>query len=515
MREPTPVAAQATPSIASNAKDASTLARGASVTLVGRLVGRGLLLVVQILLARTLGAGLFGLFALGWILFQTVGLLASLGLDNGAIRFGSEYWGNDEKALGSVISRTIALSILSGLLVGGAMFVTAPWLADQVFQKPAMTLVFRGFSIALLFFGVLRVASAATTVSQRMKFFVYSRELAQPAANFVLVVLFLLAGWSLTGAVVATILSFAAACVLALRYATFLFPSAHNSWQRSGPSTKQLLAFSFPTALTGTMTILVLRVDRLFVGYFGSPHDVAVYHVVTQILVLFTFTQIALNAKFSPMIAPLYQNHETTRLDALYKVSTKWGLYISLPFFLAFIFASREILKVGFGPEYSRGALVLVILLISTLVNVGTGPVGRLLVMTDRQNLWLGAIVGTLVLNILLSLLLIPRFSLIGAALASTISISCLFLAGLSAVKGILHIWPYDRRYLKGLLATLSAALSLFLLSLVHMPSPELKLFLTFTSSVCVFWGSFLLIGLDPEDREIIQSIQARLSRLG
>ena len=78
-------------------------------------------------------------------------------------------------------------------------------------------------------------------------------------------------------------------------------------------------------------------------------------------------------------------------------------------------------------------------------------------------------------------------------------------------MRSLLGIWPYDRRYRKGLLATALAAGALFLLGIVDIGSPTITLLLTLVISSGVFGTTLLLLGLDAEDREFIRLIQARL----
>src|SRR5258706_6853653 len=64
------------------------LAKGAGVSMAGKLGGRALLLLTQILFARLLGPTGFGLFALGEIVFQLGLQMGGLGLVSGMICFG-------------------------------------------------------------------------------------------------------------------------------------------------------------------------------------------------------------------------------------------------------------------------------------------------------------------------------------------------------------------------------------------------------------------------------------------
>jgi O-antigen/teichoic acid export membrane protein len=220
----------------------------------------------------------------------------------------------------------------------------------------------------------------------------------------------------------------------------------------------------------------------------------------------------AFGATFTPMISALYANKEMKQLDELFKVSTKWGLYCILPLFLAICFASREVMTVVFDPRYASGSPLLAILAAGQLVNVGTGAVGILLVMTGHQNRWLMTSAAMLCMNVVLTLLLVPRLGLVGGALSAALALGGLYILGLIHVKRSLGLWPYDRRYWKGLVATVSVIAALYLLNSLDITSATLDVSLTLMTSCGVFAAVLLLQGLDDEDSRFLRLVQRRLS---
>src|SRR5690606_36375650 len=131
---------------------------------------------------------------------------------------------------------------------------------------------------------------------------------------------------------------------------------------------------------------------------------------------------------------------------------------LSLPLSLVMIFMTDELIAVVFGNKYEGGSLSLVILTVAQLVNVGTGATSRLLVMTGHQSCWLFMSATAFLVNVIVDLLLIPRLGITGAAIGTACAISGLFFWGLFQVRYSIGIWPYDMRYLKGMLATVLAA---------------------------------------------------------
>ena len=492
-------------------QDITKLASGASVTFAGRVVGSGSQVLTQVALARLFGPQVYGLYAIGWTLLRMGEVAGTLGLDNGVIHFASRYWPGDPARAKGVLLQALAGAFSSGVLLGWLLFVLAPWLADQVFQNPDLTPILQLFAFAFPFMTGLKVAAASTRVSQRMRFAVYAEDAGRPTLNLILVVVFYALSKSIIGAVAAAVLSFVFALVLSLYFVHRLFPMTFAAQPKPIYSGKELWAFSLPTALAAIFGLFITWVDRLFVGYFRSETEVGIYQAVAQFSVVFALTLSAVNAIFAPMIANLYHQGQLARLNELFKISTKWVLYLSLPIFLVLVFAPVAAITVIFGSQYASGSQALVLLAIAQLVNVGTGSVGYLLVMTGRQRIWLVITGSMLAVSLLLNVALVPQFGLNGAALSSAIAVSSIFLFGLLAVRRKLGLWPYDRRYRKGLLAAALTIGALVVLQQLLIDSAFLQLLATGLVSVGVFGSTLILLGLDQEDKEFVRLLRRRL----
>lgn len=495
------------PAEGAGTRDITRLAAGAGISLTGKLLGRGIHVLGQVLLARLLGPASFGLYAIGWTLLRVFGLIAPLGLDRAIIRFVPRYWRRDASGLRSVLLQSFRWAILSGIAVGGALFVGAPWLAERVFHKPDLTIVIRVFSLAFPLMTGLQVAAAATRATKHMKYSVYALEIGQPSANLALVLLVVATGWGLSGAVAAAVLSFGLAFGLAAYYVKSLYPEAFRSGLDTFPLSRELFAFSVPASLAGMSVMLSLWVDRLLVGYFRPAADVGVYQACSQVAMVFAVILSAFNTILSPYIADLYQERQLDRLRQLYRVGTRWGLYLSLLVFLVLAVASRDILSVVFGAAYSEGWKALVILASGQLAIAATGATAALMVMTGHQKRWFVLTSSALLLNTLLNVLLVPRWGNEGAATATALSMGSLSLLGVLQVRQVLHLWPYDRRYAKGILAT---AVSVLVVMLLHAGGIDGPFWNVLAASVS-FPVSLWLFGLEVEDREIVALVGTKL----
>ena len=245
------------------------LAHGASISLIGRLLGRIIFAVTQVAFARLLGPENFGLYSLGWTFLRLAGVVASLGLESGVIQFAGRYWRTDMAALKNVLFKSIRTALLAGTVIGLGLYTLAPMLA-RVFQDERLELVFQLFALMLPFVTGLAVTAAATNASQRIQFSIYAQELAQPSITLLLFCMVYFLGYRLVGAITASFIGYVISFAIALRFVFVSFPLIRNTLRAGGPSTKQILSYSLPTAFAGSFGLLILWSDRLFIGYFRT-----------------------------------------------------------------------------------------------------------------------------------------------------------------------------------------------------------------------------------------------------
>ncbi|TNF84995.1 MAG: hypothetical protein EP299_00030, partial [Acidobacteria bacterium] len=341
---------------------------------------------------------------------------------------------------------------------------------------------------------------------------VIAEDLVQPLVNLILFLIFWALGWQLFGAVVATDVSFAVALVVALLFLT-------RGWRRHTEpvgevavvGNRELMLFSLPAAMAGMLALVTMWIDRLLVAYFLSAADTGIYQAASQVAFIFILILNSFNGIFAPLISAHFAAGRKRELNDLYKVSTKWGLYLALPVFLVIVMVPDQVLGVLLDSRYVAGALPLVVLSVAQLVNLATGAVGFILVMGGRQNSWLVLSGAALAANIGLSLYLIPRHGLVGAAVAALLSIVGLFGGALLLVHRWEGLWPWDRRYVKGLVAALVTSGALVLADRLPLGSPVLHLLALCVVAVVVFAAVLRLLGPDAEDREVMQLIRGKL----
>ena len=154
-----------------------------------------------------------------------------------------------------------------------------------------------------------------------------------------------------------------------------------------------------------------------------GTREVGIYNIVTKTAESIAFAFVAINTIMAPMISKL---HASDRKDDLQRVLTygAWGRFvIAMPFGLLLIFGGRLILGLV-GPGFVEGSSSLVVLVAGEMVYALVCSGQDLMLMTGHQRQIAVTFGVAGVINVALSVALLPRMGMMGAAVATATSMA-------------------------------------------------------------------------------------------
>jgi len=237
----------------------------------------------------------------------------------------------------------------------------------------------------------------------------------------------------------------AAAFFFQLRSPSLSFASADKSQPLS---IRELLATATPIAWVTIFSVWLGFSETFLLGLYRTTDEVGYYAAPLRLVMLLNFLPVAFNAVLAPKFAVLHRQERGQELVSLARRATLVMLALSCPVFLA-LFLFPEALLALFGGEFTTGSTTLVILAVGQLVNVATGPVGAILLMTGNERTMRRHMIVTVLVNVALALTLIPPFGIVGAACSAATGMVVLNLLSLHTVYkvfGSLLRWPLARK---------------------------------------------------------------------
>jgi len=492
--------------------EVTALARGAGIILLGTAAGSGLKYAFEFVVARGLGPGLFGVFFLGLSVFRILERLCALELTSGMLRFVSLYKGEgDRERIKGTVFSGLRVALVTAAAAAALMLGFSDVLSRAVFQAGALSSVLRIMSLGLVFAVATEVLVYSLQALGRVEFRVSIRLVFEPALGLLLAVVFLRSGWGLAGAALAFVGPIILGAFLSLRFARTAFPALTQKDVPAVSDTRQLLRFSVPLLLAGLLSVFLLQINPLMLGYFRPAAEVGVFAAALRTSFILPLVLDAFNAIFAPMIADLTNRRDIDKLEDLFKVVTKWILTASVPAFLLLALYGGSILAV-WGAGYRQGLVCLVVICAGQFVNCATGPVGYMISMSGRTRISLANAGGALALNIVLNLILIPRHGMLGSAVALSASMAVVNLVRLAEVRWLLKMHPYRWDSLKPLAAGILAfAGGALVRSILPLPEgsiwPILAAGFVFTAA---YAGLLIALGIGGEDKLVFARIKQK-----
>jgi O-antigen/teichoic acid export membrane protein len=221
-----------------------------------------------------------------------------------------------------------------------------------------------------------------------------------------------------------------------------IWRSLKNKKIKNFKYSKKFVVSSFPIMLSSSIVIFLAWSDKIILGIYDTEENIAIYDIAIRIATLIIFNLEAINSILSSKISSFYHENKLDELNRVIQFSSKVNIVIAFVVFLVLIFFSKFILNF-FGSDFIIGRTALIILALGQLFNAFCGPVGNILHMTGHQKEFRNIMGVTLAVNILLNILLIKKFGINGAAVATTISLIIWNFSGVILIKKKLGINSY------------------------------------------------------------------------
>lgn len=484
------------------------MARGGGANLVGGLCTQGAMFLIVLVIARFLDPVAVGRYAQCFALLSLLSLLSLSGLRAGLTRFVAVYLADDDAArTRGTVRMGLWLSAVSSVLIAVALAACARPLAGAL-HDPGLTGDIVITALALPASTISTAALSATQGWRSQRAYALIGQIFEPLVRFGLTVVALVIGLPVEGTLWAVAIGSWATAVLAVLALRRRLSTVPRARPRYAP--RELFRFSTISWLSSLSSTGLIWADTLLLGFLGN-HQIGLYNVSTRLVTVAVFVMAPINAAFAPHIARLYHQRLQEALRQAYAAATGWISRLSFPAFVVLLVFPGDLLHL-YGPAFSRGATVTMVLAAGQMVNAVTGPCGTMLNMSGRVLVNMVDNVAVLALNVALNLWLIPSHGILGAAVAWSASLMAVNAARVLQVRHLMGVLPFGRQTAKGMASALTALLAALLVrALFADPLTELSVGIVLV--VLTYVGTTIALGFSPEDRAVAGAIVGRGGR--
>ena len=229
---------------------------------------------------------------------------------------------------------------------------------------------------------------------------------------------------------------------------------------------QKLLTSSWQFALMGLFGGLMINIDTLIIGWFRTAHDLGLYGAAQRPILLLYMLPGFLSVSLFPIISKHFAEKNMEAIKNQVEKSIAITMLGALPLLAGGLVVGVPLTLFLFGESFAEAALPLQILLLTLpLVFAGT-IIGSAIFACHKQKIFIVVYgLGALV-NLLLDLLLIPKYGVGGSAVATLIA--QIFSNG--------WLWIYTRKIIhfklfspskKAVFASIGMGIACLLISLI------------------------------------------------
>ena len=501
----------------------SKIAKGSFLLVIGAFLFRIGGYIYKVAMANLLGPSGYGILSLTWPLQNFLIMIATAGLPPAIAKHVSEYYAKDDtEMVKAVVDISIRMMIALGLIFSVVIFILAKPIAIGLFNKPEAIIPFQLIALITPFSVIVGALRGTFQGFYQMKNILITRAFELFFMVIVAVIL-VFGGFYVAGAVIGTAVGFMMAMVAAL----YLFQRDVRgklnpqrkllSRSRRQLTTydkykvaKMLIFFSVPVVITGLAELALYDTGTLVIGHYMISSEAGYFNVASTVARFPLIISMAVATSVLPAAAEAMSlnNHELLRTYILQ--SYRYVSFVVMPLCVGTIVFAAPIIGLLFGNAYLPGAVSLQILaagmLFFTLYTISSSIAQGL----GRPRLPMYMLIFGTVIDIVLSIILVPIMGINGAAIATTVSALVLMSVLMWRTLKLANVSLPTMEFVRIIIASIA-------MGLVFITFPQTKLYLivALILSPFVYIGILSVIGgLKLEDVRMLYKVSSRLGPL-
>lgn len=256
---------------------------------------------------------------------------------------------------------------------------------------------------------------------------------------------------------------------------------------------------SLPVALSGVFLIIYNRVDILMLSFMKGDFAVGIYSAAFKLSEPFGMISFALISSLFPLMSK-YFIHSDRMFRKTFLMGLKYLTILLVPICLIVTIFSRNLILLVYSFSFADSAVSLQILTWATFFASINYFLSFLLISVNKQKISTLIMGVCVLLNVVLNLILIPRYSYVGASFATVVTEIVLFVLYFRSVLKIVDFVPAEV-FFKPLVSALFMYAFILLSSYLYM-----VFYLQILLSICIY--ILVLIALKTFSSEEISLVK-------
>ncbi|MCD6177962.1 oligosaccharide flippase family protein [bacterium] len=416
---------------------------------IGDVGSRLLKLILLIYVARILGATEYGKFSFALSFVLLFNVFADMGLNQIIVR---EFSKEDRKE--KDFSSLLSLKILLGLGVLVLIFIFSFGVtSDSVVRKVIWILALSNIisNVFLMFYaflqarqkmeyeGIIRISEALLLVGIGLAVLFYYPSIENLSFSYLLA-----SGFSLI--------------VILLFF--------HSRIQRVSLSFSKLiwkkyLSMSWPLALISLSYIIYNRIDSVMMGCLGQITQTGWYNAAYRIVTMTIIPTGIISTSFFPILSKSVKETKE-KFQKIWNYLTEIMILLAAPLVVGGVVLSPRIINFIYDESFSPSILAFQILIVMAGIIFLYNSFRWVLIAADQQKKLFFAVLSGAIINVILNLILIPKYSLYGAAIATVITHILILILLIDYTLKFTTIRPFNLKIIISFVGAILSSLGMY-----------------------------------------------------
>lgn len=357
--------------------------------------------------ARYLGAEGFGILSFALAFSGVWGVFADLGLCTLMVREVARNKSMMSKYAGNILVMKIILAVfIFGMIAFTITFLDYPNQIVNVVFLIALSILINGFSHILY-----SIFQAHEKMEYQSLCTVLYSALLLTGALFAISKQFDVVGFALLYFIVSTL-------VFGVAFIIFMWKFILPKMEIDLSFWKPVLKETLPFAITGISISIYVWIDTIMLSLLKGEEVVGWYNAAYRIILVLVFIPVIFRNTMFPLMSRFYVSSQE-KLRLYFEKMLKIMIFISLPLGVGTVFISDRVILLIYGRQFVHSIIALQILIWSLVLIFARCTFECLLESVDRQTLVTKIFIIGAFFNVFANLLLIPKYSYVGAGIVT------------------------------------------------------------------------------------------------
>lgn len=266
---------------------------------------------------------------------------------------------------------------------------------------------------------------------------------------------------------------------------------------------EKIIKNSLPFGLISVSGVLYTYLDSIILSLLKPMEVVGWYNVAYRLMIVLLFIPTAFNMAIFPVMSKYFVSAHNS-LKLLYEKYFKLMIIIGIPIGFGTTLLANKIIFIIFGSSYANSAIALQILVWTIVFTFAGAPFVQLLQATSREMVITKISMICVVINLVLNIILIPKFSYVGACFATLITEITLVFYIIKISYRISYGIPIKKMFT----IIVKVIFSSLVMSVLIIYLKDMNLLIIIVLSISAYLSTLLVVkGIDRDDVNIIKRV--------